>query len=1688
MTKRLNAKRFWAGILLISFLLQFVYFSHAFAGDDSTTKTVTATVNDEPSYTKLRQIDIGTFNEYRYRLTEQYFALRSKYNIDGEIDTDIATTMAELATKWYNYLPNNLNNKNRYNDLITEIQKGIKYPNSDANYNSLVKALQNYLESVDIKSVTGTVEATPKEGNAPLTVTLRAKVTDPTGTQIPNYNYIWRIDEGGKRVIIGTRISINYTFRDEGNYSVFLDVVSSHKNESWYTDVLPFSSRADIQVDEKVASMILKVNGVTLGNQDTIKFTPNEGSYGLIFDATSSTPTSGTKFIRTEWDFGNGVKRIYNGAPRVERVIYATEWEYTVTLKLTTNELKSVERQFSVSVHNPIATIQSSADEGYIGDKITFRARPSGKDTDLTYSWEVIDIDKDQSIFKKDGTYVDYTFTGKGKFNVKLTVTQPSGDVDTDAKIIYINSRSPVAEFTTKIQKTNRPNTIVFDASKSYDPDYTDDGNLKYNWIVDGVRVVLENTNYNGSVGTYTFNSVWDHSVALEVTDPDGITATKKLKVNVASILSVNLDPFPRVTQRNQSVRLEADSKEATFYEWDFGDGNKTGSKEGFISHTYSKSGIFDAKVTVRDADGNVNIDTKKVYVGNSDSPVAMINISKWSAEEPVFDKTACDGVGAYIVDRVTAIRFDSSESINIDGQKQGLTFSWKIGQDKFSTAQSLTNTFDELGCFPVKLTVKSSQNGSTDAMQTMVRVDNVAPTLSSLQITVADSTTDPVVVNVSALGAKDPDGVIQNYLWYYYTDTDNDPQDFRATTQPKTTFVLPKVTGNYYFVLVMKDNNDVKINSEEIAWQRYSITLAGDNVNTPIIDLKVNDSSVSVGDPVVFTAVAKNILWQDIGDKAEYYWDFDGDGFYDKQTKENSITYMYQKAGEFFPKVKVKNKGFSNVRNVQVDVVNKLVADFDYISIGNTFVFLNTSEWVSDSITWNFWDGNRIEGKDTVKYTFKDQSPDKNVTLTITDGTKVKTITKKVIADFSNVLKARKAGLNVFTSPVFDDKNTIALEKQTDKVYVYLWESKWDITKYGIDFDTNIDSDLNGWKDDDEDNKWTPSYTSWDPVEIKLNDSKTQTIRVFIKDASGIVLDSQDIQIVKNYIVDTWIDPNSVKFTSLSDENKAKIEKVKTFIASLDEPKKSEWGKLLAKLQDDWLDETERTKTILDLESFLGASDIKWGSAMIDILEGLLVSGQDDKSQKNIAFNALKWLLPDILTCTIPSWSGSDCKGYIVSQLEAIRDGNNLEQNKKMGTDILNVLKDAVGMTDSEKLDFKAVLKTFIYGGVDNIPQDEKKEVTSATSSQTSSGGIVNTILWFLWYIFLGLAILIGIFVIAALFFWVYFKLANKDEDMWFQDFIIKKTWGHWKESEKSNETTKDTSIIDVLAETKSVEDKIPEHQEEQKQAEEKLVANESTPATNDIPDWLKWASDFSQQTTESSVSQEPVHEVTPQGEVPQEEIKEEVPTISWEPTVSTWNNDWLITTSPEKEEIPSTEENSLWTDSATPTIPDWLKGSMEEEQTSWNQETPVKEEVSQEEQKVSEIPLETSIPTTQSEEITVPDWLKWSFEDTPSEEPVSSDEVSLPNSSEEEDGEEEVEVQWDTSNTSQDAAKKRKRRRKKKVSPSEESTQAESSGNISLPNDQTQTPSEEGWLWQDGMKIPDWLQDNSQNPNGQK
>jgi len=144
-----------------------------------------------PEYTSYRTIDRGTFNEYRYRLTEQFFALREHYRVRNELNVSVLRQMLETANNGYSYLPDNLLNQNALRELAIEVRRGIENPRNEFIYNDILQALANYIEQIDIKQIEGSIEAIPLNGNAPLITTLRVNAQDPTGTQINPANIRW---------------------------------------------------------------------------------------------------------------------------------------------------------------------------------------------------------------------------------------------------------------------------------------------------------------------------------------------------------------------------------------------------------------------------------------------------------------------------------------------------------------------------------------------------------------------------------------------------------------------------------------------------------------------------------------------------------------------------------------------------------------------------------------------------------------------------------------------------------------------------------------------------------------------------------------------------------------------------------------------------------------------------------------------------------------------------------------------------------------------------------------------------------------------------------------------------------------------------------------------------------------------------------------------------------------------------------------------------------------------------------------------------------------------------------------------------------------------------------------------------------------------------------------------------------
>lgn len=620
-------------------------------------------------------------------------------------------------------------------------------------------------------------------------------------------------------------------------------------------------------------------------------------------------------------------------------------------------------------------------------------------------------------------------------------------------------------------------------------------------------------------MGKYTFDTVGTHRVTLELSNREGKTVSYNKDITIDSLLSIRLIISPRIIQVGSPISLIADSKEAQTFEWQFGDGETDTSTTGRMNHTYKKAGTYSVNVTVRGRNSDSNSISRKVYVTDSTKPFSIITLKR-DNEEIIQTADSCDGKEAFVIDRAKAVTMSAGNSVNTDGTNQGIAYTWKYG-NRNSSQKDFSYKFDELGCFPITLSVRSQKTGAQDTAHEYVKVENIPPKLSSLSVVADKLTADPVTVTVTANNAVDEDGAIVSYIWYYYTAEDPEPQDFRITRSPKTVFVLPRIGAKYYFAVILEDSNGLKVNSDELSTERYSLTLASDNINTPIITLKTSNTNISVDQKVDFTVTAKNILGTDLAGKAEYKWDYNGDGFYEETTNTPTVSHVYDKPGNFNFKVKVTYKGISNTKYQAITVKNEIKPNLEYIAIGKKFIFLNTTKGLYTKVKWSLGDVTSTT-PDSFTYDFGEGPVSGDVTLEVSDGTDTKSTSAGIRKDIINALKAKKASDKIiyFSYPSADN-DTIHIQDNSEKLYIYLGESKGTIAKYGIDTDILVDSNLNGSPADDIDNKGTDSSINGSVFVLKNSDvsAKEKTMRISLYDSNNTAIATKDIKVVYDFI-----------------------------------------------------------------------------------------------------------------------------------------------------------------------------------------------------------------------------------------------------------------------------------------------------------------------------------------------------------------------------------------------------------------------------------------------------------------------------------------------------------------------------------------------------------------------------------------
>lgn len=285
-----------------------------------------------------------------------------------------------------------------------------------------------------------------------------------------------------------------------------------------------------------------QAEGMTRDNQPpviVITSPPPGTSYSvgedIFFDASGTTDPDGDQ-LYFSWDFddrdGIGIDSEGDRAHHS----FTEKRIYTVTLRVS-DTLHIVSKTIDVNISNYPPESVISVDRTAVSSKDVVHFNGSGsQDADgvvTNYTW---DMDDGTVLY---GASVEHAFQFGGPYNVTLTVRDDFGAVSSAYVIITVNNSRPVAVLDASPLSVHTGDTVVFDASSSYDPD----GSITEYFFDFGYA-----ENYTGTDSTYEISQspFSEHSYSapgvyhprLRVTDNKG---TASFWFNLPTTITVTL-------------------------------------------------------------------------------------------------------------------------------------------------------------------------------------------------------------------------------------------------------------------------------------------------------------------------------------------------------------------------------------------------------------------------------------------------------------------------------------------------------------------------------------------------------------------------------------------------------------------------------------------------------------------------------------------------------------------------------------------------------------------------------------------------------------------------------------------------------------------------------------------------------------------------------------------------------------------------------------------------------------------------------------------------------------------------------------------------------------------------------------------------------------------------------------------
>ena len=1212
--------------------------------------------------------------QVRDSITTDFISIQAKKKI---WDTPDAAIFNRLASNFSIVFPK-LPQKNNYKITFEQCQllaNKLAVSYSTINFDTFVDQCQWPINTImkDINnnlSIKAKIKANPSAWPAPITVTFDARDSiDPSKDTIPANNFFWYYkDIKGNDILIGKWPVVKHTFEEEGNYSVHLTARSANNTTE---GILDWEATVSVNVSPETSLVVVYANGKKLQQKTYTKIGTFEAQRWVVLDASPSQPkwwrqiTSHYRSI----DGTNGFhykSEVFPTKPWSITVKIPNNGAYTVKLTITDNENNITTKDYLLAVSDPIAIIKQTPEKISTSTIARFDGNASYaiQSRIKQYNWELFD-DQWEKLFASQTKDFSRQFTKPGSYTVKLKVTDELWQSNEESQTIFVDSTEPQAQFTiTPRLDRQYPSQFILDASSSVDKDVTaGNDSLTYERSFSNTnQAKIEQSYDNNKSIVVSFEDIGKYKAKLTVSDSYGKITTLEKDIEVVSSLRPVVYAAPRATVWWQPITFVVKANDNIInYEWDFGDGTKSNLSQWNTKKSFNKAGVYNVKLTVTGKRGQKNTITTQVFIGEKDYPVGAYTITN-NSQNIIQPNESCSGEQAFPIKRLEKFNVDINDSVNGRWEKQNLKFFFQPQDDEIYPTNRFQYQFKKIGCQYVDTIVEDTSTTKQDRKRIRFKVTNDLPSLNSLSLSFPQfgneigvwlsqwtkqnvfdpSKVSPLIVKVNAINPKDNDGFITQYIWYYYKKDDPSRKlELKPTpaNTPSTFFTIYSEPGEIVFGVKLIDNDGGEQVSEEIIGQWPTIFIPPQwdgNMDIPIVTLLVDKSDIAVGEEVTFTTKAKILSNRpDFDAKKTIQYDFDGDGVWDKTTKDNVVKYTYTKwyPDGIRPRVQVTYRRFPVETNGDIITVKEELKPIIQQAIfDKTVIARDYSYWKIKSRKLCFIATSKngtIACKDTTtlytglysEYTYDDYGQ-YMMLFEVNDQFGNSAIQKQIITTTPPPTTQTPYPLSLPQAIIKDNMYVINVWEQSNNTVLLkvIWPNEW--VCY-VDRDINEDSNNDGKTDNDQDIQCnTLSSTNYIPT--------TQEVQWRIIYQKRI---NNELKLVGMNLLIKFID-QKINLSPEEDKLYKKINSLERSVPSTTENQKS-FKTLLRQLAQTIVIDKDPTSNILQIQDFIQQNSIWLSTNQLTILQQILTEMSWAEAIKAAGWNSYDAAKAEIMRFT---------------------------------------------------------------------------------------------------------------------------------------------------------------------------------------------------------------------------------------------------------------------------------------------------------------------------------------------------------------------------------------------------------------------------------------------------------------------